>query len=344
MLDTGDAGWVAFDSKDPLTMYHTYVNADPSNAISRSTDGGQDWQTITSGMEADSSEFYLPMAIDRATDPNTLYLGTYRLYQTTDRGESWNSIFSLPTNDCSMECISAIAVAPSDGNYLYVGTSLGHVYSSSDGGTTFSEADQGLPSAPITKVAVDPANPQEVYATFLEFQGTRVAQSRDGGNTWSDISSNIPNIPVTAILLDTHGSVYVGNDNGVYVSTDQGASWSRVGTGLPQVDVRDLVFNANDTIIAATYGRGIWALDPSTTTPTSSTTPLPTSTGAQLGRSLNEYLIYPFVAALIVSISACSRKKRNALQIPLRRNRRFFLVFRHLVLRQEPIKHFIANT
>jgi len=265
MLDTGDSGWVAFDSKDPLTMYHTYANADPSNAISRSTDGGQDWQIITAGIEADSSEFYLPMAIDRTTDPNTLYLGTYRLYQTTDRGESWNSIFSLPTTDCSAECISAIAVAPSDGNYIYVGTSVGHVYVSSDGGTTFPEEDQGLPNAPITKIAVDPANPQEAYATFLEFQGPRVAQSRDGGNTWSDISSNIPNIPVTAILLDTHGSVYIGTNNGVYVTTDQGASWSQVGTGLPRVDVRDLTFNSNNTIIAATYGRGIWALDPATT-------------------------------------------------------------------------------
>jgi photosystem II stability/assembly factor-like uncharacterized protein len=308
MLDTGDSGWVAFDSKDPLTMYHTYTNADPSNAISRSTDGGQDWQTVTSGIEADSSEFYLPMAIDRTTDPNTLYLGTYRLYQTTDRGDSWNSIFSLPTDDCTVECISAIAVGPSNGNYVYIGTSVGHVYASSDGGSTFSEADQGLPNASITKIAVDPANPQEVYATFLEFQGPRVAQSQDGGNTWSDISSNIPNIPVTAILLATHGSIYIGTTNGVYVSKDQGASWSQVGMGLPHDDVRDLTFNANNTIIAATYGRGVWALDPATTNSTSSTIPLQILTGAPLQPSANVYLIYAFVGAITASTSTCNRK------------------------------------
>ena len=279
MLDTGDAGWVAFDSNDPLTMYHTYVYAQ-ANAIFRSSNGGapDGWQAITNGIEPDPSEFYLPMAIDRTTDPNTLYLGTYRLYKTTDRGDTWNvpspglSLLTngQPPNDCfSGECITAIAVAPSDGNYVYVGTNFGHVYVSSDGGTTFTEADQGLPNLAITKIAVDPTDSQGVWVAFLEFQGPRVVLSGDAGGTWFDVSSDLPKVPVTALLLDTHGSAYVGIDTGVYVSASlslsnlstETVSWSKVGTGLPEIDVRDLTFDAKGTLIAATYGRGIWALD-----------------------------------------------------------------------------------
>jgi len=274
MLYTGDSGWVAFDSNSPLTIYHTFHGAN----IERSDAGGafDSWQDINNGIADDPAEFYVPVAMDH-TSPNILYLGTYRLYKTTDHGDDWtlpSPGLPLPApSDCySGECLTAITVAPSDGSYVYVGTNMGRIFVSTDGATTFTDVTPTnlLPTnAQVTKIAVDPTNPQKVYATLLPgMQGARILASSDAGGSWSDISSNLPSLAATVVLADSHGWIYVGLDDGVYVSTDGGANWSRLGTGLPEVDVRDLTLSANGTLIAGTYGRGVWALSTIPPTPT----------------------------------------------------------------------------
>jgi hypothetical protein len=57
--------------------------------------------------------------------------------------------------------------------------------------------------------------------------------------------------------------LYVGTDLGVYVSLDGGGEWhSLPGGNLPSSFYQDLVVHPEeDILIAATHGRGIWALD-----------------------------------------------------------------------------------
>jgi hypothetical protein len=54
------------------------------------------------------------------------------------------------------------------------------------------------------------------------------------------------------------GRLVVGTEVGVFIST--GGSWKRLGKGLPNVWVRGLEFKPDDpnTLIAATYGRGVY--------------------------------------------------------------------------------------
>ena len=343
MITSGDAGWVAYDRNNPLTLYATYVEM--AHPLYRSDNGGapDSWHEINNGLNDDPSEFYVPLAMD-AMNPETLYLGSYQLYKTSDRGDDWSVIspgVQLPAGryGCSgdssataivpgaSECISAIAVSPSNDAYVYVGTDAGRVLISSDGGTTFTDISQGLASAPITKIAVDPTNPQKFYVTLLQFNGARIEATSDAGASWDNISSNLPLRPATAILLDPQGSIYVGLDGGVYVSTDQGSSWSQLGTGLPTVDVRDLWFTANNTLVAATYGRSVWAFIPSGTQPPppptgnqtlTTTQELATSQQLVTSQPLTQqqtspsYVIYVAVAAvLILAGVALSRRRRG---------------------------------
>jgi hypothetical protein len=58
------------------------------------------------------------------------------------------------------------------------------------------------------------------------------------------------------------GVIYVGGDAGVFVSGDAGVTWNDLTLNLPTVMVVDLVLHeATNRLLAATYGRSIWALE-----------------------------------------------------------------------------------
>lgn len=267
-IEGGDGGWVGFDPKTPSTMYDTLPWVE--GGLERSDDGGSNWISITASVNGvdnnDKALFYVPVAMD-PTSSNTLYLGTFRLYKTTSRGNMW----SLPSpglsfsssGTCSVsrkeDCISAISVAPSNGQYVYVGTNTGKFFVSTDGGNTFTRNDQGLPSTPITRIAVDPNVPAKVYVTFSGFGTGHVFFTTNSGASWSDISSNLPDLPTHVIVLGRGGTpIYIGTDRGVYVSNDEGHAWTLFGSGLPRIAVVDLVFAADGKLVAATHGRGVW--------------------------------------------------------------------------------------
>src|SRR5208282_2099544 len=86
------------------------------------------------------------------------------------------------------------------------------------------------------------------------------------GLDWSNIAgtgaSALPDIPVWTITVDPrNNNLYVGTDDGVWVSPGGTGEWQPFGTGMPSVQVTDLVLNQSlNTLTAATYGRGAFQL------------------------------------------------------------------------------------
>ncbi|HEV2984174.1 MAG TPA: hypothetical protein VGX46_07290, partial [Vicinamibacterales bacterium] len=108
-----------------------------------------------------------------------------------------------------------------------------------------------------------------------------VFRTSDGGDTWSDLSGNLPDINVSALLIDPDAKprvLYVGTDAGVLRATDDGSGkWDSYNNGLPPVVVTRFAYNAiTRTLLAATYGRGVWAI--------SDLTAARSSSGAALSR------------------------------------------------------------
>jgi len=86
-------------------------------------------------------------------------------------------------------------------------------------------------SAP-TNVAIDPQNPQTVYAA----QASEVWRSSDGGDTWSQLSTVVANGSVLALAVDPQDSntLYAAvNPQGVFKSSDGGATWTAINNGIP---------------------------------------------------------------------------------------------------------------
>jgi hypothetical protein len=109
----------------------------------------------------------------------------------------------------------------------------------------------------------------------LAFPTSHVWKTANAGADWTDWSgtgvTELPDAPVNALLVDSQaGQIYAGTDVGVFVSSTMTASWTEVGPApgpgasgyLPDAPVTALqLFNPNagtKTLVASTYGRGIW--------------------------------------------------------------------------------------
>jgi photosystem II stability/assembly factor-like uncharacterized protein len=107
---------------------------------------------------------------------------------------------------------------------------------------------------------------QCLYLVKPGFLQQKIFKSPDGGNSWLDISGDLPNVPVNWLTVDPNDPnvIYVATNVGVYTAVDggiEGEQWQILGQGLPDVPVMQLKITRARKLIAATYGRGVWAVD-----------------------------------------------------------------------------------
>jgi photosystem II stability/assembly factor-like uncharacterized protein len=227
------------------------------------------------------------------SNASTLYLTAEKLFRTDDQGLNWAAISpsAAPAERCwpdpsaGRTCAGgqyfvAVAVAPTAPQTLYAGTLNGDVWLSTDRGASWRSvagANAGpLPVRPVNDIVVDPLDSRTAYVAYSGFDsggtGTgHVFRTNDGGQTWQDLTAGLPDMPVNTLLIDPEAidgvsprTLYIGNDIGVFRRTLDGASgWEPFGTGLPPVVVNRLAYNsAARQLVAATYGRGVWAISP----------------------------------------------------------------------------------
>ena len=85
--------------------------------------------------------------------------------------------------------------------------------------------------------------------------------SNDNGDSWQNISSNLPLSPVNVIREDINRKeiLYVGTDNGLFISFNSGKKWHPFESSLNRVAVHDLVIqNEKNDLLVGTHGRSIY--------------------------------------------------------------------------------------
>ncbi|MGH9467810.1 MAG: hypothetical protein ACRD1Y_10700 [Terriglobales bacterium] len=166
-------------------------------------------------------------------------LGNGQLWQSSNAGSTW-----------TQATVSNLSGAPtalaSSASGVWVGTSDGHVLPLGGASPPAQPA-----SAAIDALAV--AGSQIWAAT-----STTLYISADGGSTWT--SANAPAV-VTALAADPVQTdlLALASAAGVQLSTDGGTSWSSVEALAGGVPVTALLFDAKQTLWAATQGRGLWS-------------------------------------------------------------------------------------
>ena len=162
--------------------------------------------------------------------------------------------------------ITSISESPFEFGLIYTGSDDGLVYITKDAGGSWTNISSNLPKDLwVSRVIASQHKKERVYLALNGYRwddfSVYLYVSEDYGNTWKSISSNIPLSPVNVIREDPKNEnlLFVGTDNGAYVSFNKGDSWEAFSKGLPSVAVHDIVIHAeaNDLLIG-THGRSIY--------------------------------------------------------------------------------------
>ena len=214
----------------------------------------------------------VPPLVADPENPQTLYFGTFRVWQTTDGSVNPTDWSLLPAQPSLVagDFITTIAVAPSDSRTIYVGTHFSGIQATNSQGSAWAPSGTGLPLRVVTQIAVDPRVPMTAYAAFSGFSSCgacdqlgHIFQTTTGGSSWVNITGNLPDIPVNDLAVDPvfNATVYAATDIGVFGTSDGGNTWSPLVSGLPRVAVLGLRLDPQSRVLwAATHGRGMWAL------------------------------------------------------------------------------------
>ena len=255
---------------DPTNTNVIYALSQRGN-LGKSTNDGASFNGALNGVNgSDTNNWDTPIAFDPA-NPDIVYYGTNRLYQSTNAAGFWNAISpdlsnGPHTGNLAFGSLTSISVSPINSNVITVGTDDSNVWITQDGGSSWTKVSDTLPNYWVTKVLASREDVNTIYVTFSGYRfgadEGHVYKSSDNGANWTNISTSLPDIPVNDIEQDQYGNLFVGTDIGVLASNDEGVTWEVLGVNLPSVVVNDLyIHEASEMMFAGTYGRSSYKID-----------------------------------------------------------------------------------
>lgn len=222
-----------------------------------------------------------------------VYVGSQYVHKTDDDGQSWQvispdltlnrkdhqqssggvAVDNLMTFDASV--LISIVESPMEPGLIWTGSNDGQVQLTRDYGKSWTNVSaniEGLPElGTISNIEVSRYNKGTAYISVdLHHLGDfdpYVYKTTDYGQSWSRISESVPkSIHSFAHVIKEDpkqpGMLYLGVDNGVYISFDDGENWMRLRNNLPPAPVYWLEIQERfDDLVIGTYGRGYYILD-----------------------------------------------------------------------------------
>lgn len=227
-------------------------------------------------------------------DKKTIYYGSQFLHKSSDKGVSWETISpDLTTNDSvkiaafqntgglTLDITGAethctiLGIAPSlkEQRTIWASTDDGNVQLTRDGGKTWTSFRGKIPGLPIgcwiPQVKASRYNAGEAFVVANDYRRgdfkPYIFRTTDYGKTWTRmVDENKVKGYALCVIQDPvePNLIFVGTENGLWVSFDNGISYEQWKNGYPSVSTYDLEIQEREADLAiATFGRALWILD-----------------------------------------------------------------------------------
>jgi len=238
-----------------------FYMATASGGVWKSADNGITWNSIWDDQPISS----IGSIAVAGSDPNVIYVGSGEanirgnvaagngIYKSTDAGKTWKHVWKQEGQ------IGAMVAHPSNADIAYaavLGRAFGPnakrgIYRTRDGGRTWEQVLKKNENAGASDVAINPSNPNIVFAGFWEARrfpwdlksggpGSGLYVSRDGGDTWTQLDGKEKGkgLPEgiwgkvgVAVAPSDGNRVYAlieAEKGGLFRSDDGGDTWSLV--------------------------------------------------------------------------------------------------------------------
>lgn len=223
---------------------------------------------------------------------STLYFGSQFVHKSTDKGLTWEIISEdLTTNDpekqkqdesggITMDATGAenyttiLVIEPSsiEQNVLWVGTDDGRVHITRNGGESWAEISNlpGLPKGSwIVQIKASNKNKGEALLVANDYRRFNyepyVYKTENYGKTWYRLVDKNNVLSYALCIVEDpieKNLLFLGTDDGLYVSINGGTDWIKWTNGFPTVPVKDLVIQERENdLVIGTFGRAAWVLD-----------------------------------------------------------------------------------
>jgi photosystem II stability/assembly factor-like uncharacterized protein len=288
----GESAHIAFDPENPSLIYATTINGtlteyDHQTGLQRYI---IPYPELVYGKDSKDlkyrSNWNAPVAVS-PHDPTVIYYGTQLLLRSRDRGVTWEELSGdLTRNDpakqgrnggpLTPENVGAeyyntlfyIVESPHEQGYIWVGSDDGLVHLSRDDGASWENVSPPHKGeAMINAIEISPHDPGTAYLAVTAYKlndfRPYIYKTTDYGKRWKRIDEGLPDRAFVRVVREDparRGQLYAGTEGGMFVSFNDGGDWQSLDLNLPPVPITDLAIR-QDTLVAATQGRGFWTLD-----------------------------------------------------------------------------------
>jgi photosystem II stability/assembly factor-like uncharacterized protein len=281
-----NANWIWSDSENGALVVYNRVTQDGWFAAPylQNSQESYDLRTSKYRFNWESPIAFAPW------NPRVTWYGGNSVFQTTDRGKSWTSIspdltrnvkaHQQPsggpiTHDVSgaeySDTILDIEGSERAKGEIWVGTDDGLVQLTRDFGKHWSNVTpSGAPEfGRFATVAPSALVDGTAYAIndghYTGDSAPYAFVTHDFGKHWTKIVNGLPKDQwARAIRPDIRDRnlVYLGTEEGVWISFDGGTTWQSFQNGLPTVSVHDIRMQPKvDDLVLATHGRSVYIMD-----------------------------------------------------------------------------------
>jgi hypothetical protein len=247
------------------------------NGLRRSTDGGQNWDSGTDGLNdtgSGNAPFITKIAKSNLAPDLLFAVGASGVWRSSDFGDNW-SLRAIPEETWgSMSSFHDVKISRADPAVVWAGSRMddsAQIHLSTDGGFNFNPVTNytDVTVGGISGLATHPSDPATAYVLFSFAGRPKILETNDYGATWNDLTGYVGGSPSTngfpdvavydlQVFSDDPDHMWAGTEIGLVETLNGGLTWNLADNGLPAVGVWSMI-EVEDEVVIGTHGRGIWS-------------------------------------------------------------------------------------